>query len=133
MKYPFHNIYLFAFPTPPRGFRVFRAVFLLYRVRRLCKFLKRSLDNVMKAIEEGIFTATTKQRMQDLENELALLDEKIVIEEYKAQNQLTREEVFQFLLHTARKEPNLMIHSFVQRAILSDDKIEIYYNFTNKQ
>ncbi len=95
--------------------------------------IKRSLDNVMKAIEEGIFTATTKQRMQDLENELALLDEKIVIEEYKAQNQLTREEVFQFLLHTARKEPNLMIYSFVQRAILSDDKIEIYYNFTNKQ
>ena len=26
-----------------------------------------------------------------------------------------------------------MIYSFVQRAILSDDKIEIYYNFTNKQ
>ena len=95
--------------------------------------IKRSLDNVMKAIEEGIFTATTKQRMQDLENELALLDEKIVIEEYKAQNQLTREEVFQFLLHTARKEPNLMVHSFVQRVILFDDKIEIYYNFTNKQ
>ena len=55
------------------------------------------------------------------------------LEEYKAQNQLTREEVFQFLLHTARKEPNLMIHSFVQKAILFDDKIEIYYNFTNKQ
>ena len=55
------------------------------------------------------------------------------LEEYKAQNQLTREEVFQFLLHTARKEPNLMIHSFIQRVILFDDKIEIYYNFTNKQ
>ncbi len=26
-----------------------------------------------------------------------------------------------------------MIHSFVQLAILSDDKMEIYYNFTNKQ
>ncbi len=26
-----------------------------------------------------------------------------------------------------------MIYSFVQRAILFDDKIEIYYNFTNKQ
>ena len=65
--------------------------------------------------------------------EQLFVEEKIVLEEYKAQNQLTREEVFQFLLHTARNLPNLMIHSFIQRAILFDDKIKIYYNFTNKQ
>ena len=31
----FRNNYLFAFPSPPTGFRVGQAVFLLYRERRL--------------------------------------------------------------------------------------------------
>ena len=33
------NIYLFAFPTPPKSFQVFRAAFLLYLVCRLYKSL----------------------------------------------------------------------------------------------
>ena len=65
--------------------------------------------------------------------EQLFVEEKIVLEEYKAQNQLTREEVFQFLLHTARNLPNLMIYSFIQLKNLFDDKIEICYNFINKQ
>ena len=84
----------------------------------------------MKAIEKGLFTATTKQRMQDLENELEVLDEKIVIEEYKTQNQLTREEVFQFLLHTVRKGPSLMIHSFVLAEIARDCAFYPFINAT---
>ena len=45
--------------------------------------IQKSLDNIMKAIEAGILTSTTKSRMEELEEQIALINDKIAIEEYK--------------------------------------------------
>ena len=45
--------------------------------------IQKSLDNIMKAIETGILTSTTKSRMEELEEQIALVNDKIAIEEYK--------------------------------------------------
>lgn len=67
--------------------------------------IKKALANIMKAIEQGILNTTTKSRMDEPEIQLAETEEKIAIEEYKAQTQIKREEVVEYLTHTVRPRP----------------------------
>jgi len=91
--------------------------------------IKKSIANLLKAIEEGVLTATTKNRMQELEEELALTEEKIAVEEYKEKHQLKADEVQAFISETLKKEPLLMINTFIQKIVLYGDRMDIYYNF----
>lgn len=86
----------------------------------------------MKAIEQGIITATTKSRMDELERQLAETENKITIEECKLQNQLRREQVIEYLTHAISQSPRLIIHNLIQKIVVYDDKINIYYNYLNR-
>lgn len=92
---------------------------------------QRIIDNIMNAIEQGILTPTTKTRMEQAEEKLSEIKEKILIEQYNLQNQLKREQVVEFLQHTILQSPQLMIHTLIKKIVLYDDKIEIYYNYTD--
>ena len=93
--------------------------------------IKKSLANIMKAIEQGILNATTKSRMDELEAQLSEVEDKIVVEQYKAQNQLKKEEVVEYLTHTIKQQPKLLIKNLIQKIVLYDDRFEIYYNYLN--
>ena len=94
--------------------------------------IKKSLSNILKAIEQGIFTETTKARMEELENQLAETENKILIEQYKTETQLKLEQIVEYITHSIRQAPKLLVHTLIQKVILWDDKIEIYFNFTEK-
>lgn len=94
---------------------------------------KKSLDNIMRAIESGIFNETTKNRMNELENSLADLRNKIAIEEYKGKTSISRDSIVQFLTHGLRQSAKLLINLLIQKIVLYDDRIEIYYRFTDKK
>ena len=47
--------------------------------------------------------------MGELKSQLFEIDDKIIIEQYKAQNQLKKEEVVEYLTHTIRQSPRLLI------------------------
>lgn len=94
--------------------------------------IQKTMDNIMKAIEQGILTATTKSRMEEMEQRLAETQDKILLEEYKAQSLLTREEVAEYLTHGVRQNPHLMLATLVQKIILFDDKMEIFFNYTQR-
>lgn len=91
---------------------------------------QKTIDNIMKAIEQGIITPTTKRRMEELENKLAEINDKILIEQYKEQKKLTKEKISEFIVHALKCKPNLMIRTLVKKLVLYDDKLEIYYNFS---
>lgn len=93
--------------------------------------IKKALANIMKAIEQGILNTTTKSRMDEPEIQLAETEEKIAIEEYKAQTQIKREEVVEYLTHTVRQDPKILIKNLIQKINLYDDKFEIYFNYLN--
>ncbi len=93
--------------------------------------IKKSLANILKAIEQGILNATTKSRMDELEAQLSEVEDKIVVEQYKAQNQLKKEEVVEYLTHTIKQQPKLLIKNLIQKIVLYDDRFEIYYNYLN--
>lgn len=93
--------------------------------------LQVSLDNILKAIEAGILNATTKNRMEELELQIATLNDKIAVEEYKEKNSLKKEQVVEYLIHQIRKKPKTMLYMFIKKIIIFKDKIDIYYNYTN--
>ena len=94
---------------------------------------ERSLNNVMTAIEEGIINSTTKARMAELERQIDELSGKILIEENKLENRLTREDVKEYLTHGVRDlSPQALIELLVHRIELYDDKIIIWFNYSDR-
>ncbi len=86
----------------------------------------------MKAIEQGILTATTKSRMEELEMQLSQIEDKIALEEYYMQNQISREQIVQYLKHTIQQKAELVINTLINRILLYNDKLEIHYNYTER-
>ena len=92
---------------------------------------QKSVDNLITALEQGIFTASTKARLENLEAELQEINTKIAIEKSKRAVSLTKDRIIEFIITALRKSPQAMINILVNKIILYDDKIEIYYNYSN--
>lgn len=92
----------------------------------------RAIENMVRAMEQGIVTSTTKTRLQELESRLDELKAKIRVEDSKARLKLTKPEILKFINKAIRKEPAQMIRLLVKKIILFDDKIEIYYNMSER-
>lgn len=99
---------------------------------------RKSQNNIMAAIEAGIFTPTTKNRLMEVEANITQLEKSLAIA--KAKNiQIDREKIVFSLekyrngdIHDKKYQKN-MIDSFVKKVILFDDKIEIHYYCGEKQ
>ena len=83
----------------------------------------------MKAIEQGALTFTTKNRLNELEVQLAKIEDNIAIEEFKAKNKLTKEKIIEYLKQSSNFNMHKIIFRYIDKIILFDDKIEVYYNF----
>ena len=97
------------------------------------KTVDKKICNLMNAIEEGIVTATTKQRLQELEIERDELRARLVAEESHDKLQITKSDIKRFIRKAVEKDPALMIKTLIKEIILYDDKIEIYYNYTKNK
>lgn len=102
------------------------------------KTVKKSINKIMAAIEDGVYTKTTKDRLLSLEASQENLEAKIAIEQSKQIKLLELCDIKTFLNHFAHKkyendqEKNEFFSSFINRVILFDDKVVILYN-TNKR
>lgn len=95
--------------------------------------IRKALDNMLSAVEQGIITSSTKQRIEELEAALEVADGKIVVERSKSKVQITPDDIKKFILKALKKEPRLMIKMLVKEVILYDDKVEVYYNCIDKK
>lgn len=93
--------------------------------------VQKAIDNLLKCMEQGIVSNSTKKRIDELEHNLEELNEKILIEKSKTKIQLSREEIIKYLKTTMKKTPEQIIKYLVKDIVLYDDKIEIYYNYTD--
>ena len=50
----------------------------------------------------------------------------------QTQNQLKKEQVVEYLSHTIRQSPRLLIKNLIQKIVVYDDRFEIYYNYLNR-
>ena len=91
----------------------------------------KALTNVMSAIEQGIITRTTKERLAALENEKEDIETKIAVEETRRQKTFNKEEIERFLRTEFKDDPQLYLQHILDRVVVYDDKIEIFYKYTN--
>lgn len=94
--------------------------------------VQKSIDNLMRAIEQGIVTNSTMMRMNELEGRLDEIKAKIHAEEAKHRLKMGKGEIIKFINKALREEPRQMIRMLIKKVILFDDKIEIYYNTTER-
>ena len=94
---------------------------------------QRGIDNLLNAIQQGIFTKSTKSRLEELEVAKEELEIKIANEKL-AKPKLTEEQIL-FYLHKFRvldmskqSHRQRLIDTFINRIYLYDDKLVITFN-----
>ena len=87
-----------------------------------------AINNIMTAIEHGIFTATTSKRLKELETRQEDLERLITIERSKTAMRVTEKQVREFYKEALKSEPLLLINYYVKEIVLRDDEITIIYN-----
>lgn len=95
--------------------------------------INRSISNILNAMEKGIITNSTKERLENLEERKTLVSEKLLIENAKEKTVLTKNEIIEHILRTVKEKPKPMIEKLIKRIILYNDKIEIYYNYADRR
>ena len=71
--------------------------------------------------------------MKELEERKQTLNDKIVIAQYGESQRLMKQEIVEYLTHSLRQESRFLLHILVKSIIVYDDKIEIYFNFTERK
>ena len=89
---------------------------------------QNTLDNIMKAVDQGVVNNTTNKRMIELENKLEDIERQIIVEKSKTNFKLTKEDIVTYLNDALKLEPQLLINYIVNQIILYDDKMQIYFN-----
>lgn len=98
------------------------------------KGVKVSISNIMKAIEAGIITETTRDRLVELESEQKKLNQEIAAETRSIPH-TERQRVVDWMCSFKGLDPNNKAHQkklidmFVGAVYLFDDRIRIVYNF----
>ena len=93
-----------------------------------------ALNNLLKAIEEGIITSTTKQRMLELEQTRDEINLKLIKEEMK-KPKMTKEGLVLWLKQIqtmsleTKEHKQRLIDIFVNAVYLYDDKLVITFNY----
>lgn len=90
------------------------------------KEVQRKLDNMIKAIEDGVYTETTRSRLIELEERRDALDQAIMVEQ--AKNELFQDvgfgELYKRYLDTDLDNPELrdeLLDYFVDKIYIDDD------------
>ena len=103
-------------------------------LRKRFEEAQKGIDNLVNAIQMGIITPSTKQRLEELEKEKSELSVEIMKEEL-ARPTITREYILCYIdqfrkLNTNRVEHRRrLIDSFVNAIFLYDDKMVITFNY----
>ena len=96
--------------------------------------VQKVIDNIMNAIEQGIITPTTKDRLMEAEERKSAILASIAREEIQ-KPQITKEHIEFFLhdmknkIYNSTERIEIIIQTFVNAVYLYDDKITIIFNY----
>ena len=107
---------------------------VLPMLRKQYADIQRGIDNLLNAIQQGIITSSTKQRLEDLEKQKNDISVQIIKEEM-SKPLLTKEQIL-FWFHRFRKyntrrldHKRRLIDSFINTIYLYSDKMVIAFNY----
>lgn len=97
---------------------------------------EKALRNILKAIEDGIYTSTTKQRLEELEKDVETIKSKIEVETIKQQQVASKEDYSDFLKQFIGRQvknedfKDSLFELLIRKVVLFRDKIRITFNFS---
>ncbi len=92
--------------------------------------ITKSISNVMTAIENGIFTDSTKQRLEELETAKKEIENKLIEERINEKPVLTKTEIRNYLTSGIKQSPAVLIEYLVDKVFVFNDSIEIMLKYT---
>lgn len=92
------------------------------------KQVDTAIDNIVAAIERGIVTNATNKRLQSLEAQQQELERQILIERSKQSTKISAADIKQFYSSALNENSKILINLLIEKIILFDDKVEIYFN-----
>lgn len=95
------------------------------------RLIEKQINNLLDAITNGIYTESTKARLEKLEEDKSEISYKISLEKSKEKLRLTQNDIIKYMHKAINKKPQAMIDLLVNKIILYKDKIEIYLNYTD--
>ena len=93
--------------------------------------LQQAIDNMLNAIEKGIVTNSTKDRLETLEQQMSELESKILSESSRGRMQMQKSDIVRYLKAGIKKEPISMIKFLIKQIVMYNDRIEIYFKYTD--
>lgn len=100
------------------------------------KEIEKGIENMLNAIQMGILTSSTRERLEQLEASKQEVQERLWKEELKKPT-ITKEQIIAYIKHfqdidpTDPKACRQLIDIFINRIYLYDDKLLITYNYKN--
>lgn len=91
----------------------------------------KAIKNILAAIEEGIFTPSTKQRLTELEAKKARIEQAITIESAREKNMLTKEDIERYITDAIKLSAKQMVELLVERIDVFTNKICIKLKYSD--
>lgn len=74
-------------------------------------------------MEQGIFTNSTKERLERLEEQKTELSNKIALEKSKMKLLISKEEIVEYFETAIKKEPRQLISALVKEVVFYNEKV----------
>ena len=103
----------------------------LHRHEKELAATDKAIKNMLTAIEEGIFTPSTKQRLNELEEKKARIEQTIIIENAKEKSLFTKEDIERYICDAVKLSAKQMIELLVERIDVYADKICIKLKYSD--
>ena len=103
----------------------------LKRYRKELAATDKAINNLLAAIESGIFTTSTKQRLTELEEKKARLEQTITIESAREKCLLTKEDIERYILDAVKLNAKQMVELLVERIDVFENKICIKLKYSD--
>lgn len=108
--------------------RLLKANTQLNALQKEKKQTEKAIENIMIAIEKGITTKSTTERLKSYEAKLEELEKKILIENSKTVVKVTEKDIIEHIDKALKSEPQMLVSLLVKEVVMYDDKVEIHYN-----
>lgn len=103
----------------------------LHRYEKELAATNKAIKNILAAIEEGIFTPSTKQRLTELEEKKERIEQAITIESAREKNMLTKEDIERYITDAIKLSAKQMVELLVERIDVFADKICIKLKYSD--
>lgn len=103
----------------------------LHRYEKELAATDKAIKNILSAIEEGIFTPSTKQRLTELEEKKVRLEQAITIKNAQEKNMLTKTDIERYICDAVKLTAKQMVELLVERIDVYADKICIKLKYSD--